>query len=485
MQALADKVLPVLNRVYSHLPYIPSCGWDKTASLKQPKSVALNKPYIEINPPTHLYWLVFDLDHSDCFIWEDKLPTPNLIVKSRDSGRSHVCYAIEPVCTTDNGLQHPKDYAKAVWHGLAIALEADELYTGRITKNPFCDDWHVIALHNYEYSLGELADSVTLPTKGTESSTELLSKDSRHWAMFDHLRFWAYPRVRSFRQSNTYEVWYDTLLRLARNCNSFTDNPKGPLKASCIKAAVKSVARWTWNKYTGSAIHRGIMALAHSDIPLESKQRLAARRTHQVRRESTEKKIRAAINNLRACGRRVTKAAVARIAQVSRQLVSSSYQHLFAETESVQHGVHKVTVPMNEKTGYDKNNQDETKGQLMNRLDDEYLQTAVAGERSDAGVLDPLNTPATFKQLCTHLVVMPRSDGLAPAFDYKARGRIAKVLLKEKVTVSEALDVAVELSMRSSAPEYHGMKVSQWVGYALGVLRRMREHRSDDNTVKW
>ncbi len=52
-------------------------------------------PDMQVNRPGFVSWLIFDLDHTKAMIWEDAgLPAPNLIVRNRKSGHSHLYYAI-------------------------------------------------------------------------------------------------------------------------------------------------------------------------------------------------------------------------------------------------------------------------------------------------------------------------------------------------------------------------------------------------------
>ncbi len=462
------EIHPALDRFYQQLAHIPHCGWSKASTLKQPKDYALNKAYIEANPPTHMSWLIFDLDHVNSWIWEDKLPPPNFIVRCKETGRSHISYAIEPVCTTENAHQHPIDYAQVIWQAMAEILKADNLYTGRITKNPFSDHWRTTPIHGYEYPLGELADYLTLPGKKQNTARrELDDIDSRHWDLFHHLRFWAYPRVKDYRRTSTYENWFETLFALAKNYNHFPDTPKGPLRESSLRATAKSVARWTWTKYTGSRINRGAMNLQDTDLPLESKQRLAAHRTHQVRRQSTEGKILAAIKNLDNNHQKTSKSAVARIVKVSRQTLARHYAHLFQDDFSVNYAVHKVTAVACGECRDDKKDQSN-----VIRLDD-IKGTVSKGERSEA---EQPPSPVTFREICQYLVDIPKIDGLKPCFSYDERGRIARVLRKEKATISEVLDIGFDLALRSRDPRYDYLKLSDWIGYSLGILRRIRNN---------
>ena len=97
-----------LNRVLTEAPYLPRCSDDKTATRVRPREYAIRYPYMQVNRPGFVSWLIFDLDHTKAMIWEDAgLPAPNLIVRNRQSGHSHLYYAIPPVCTTEAARSKP------------------------------------------------------------------------------------------------------------------------------------------------------------------------------------------------------------------------------------------------------------------------------------------------------------------------------------------------------------------------------------------
>ena len=137
--------------------------------------------------------------------------------------------------------------------------------------------------------------------------------------------------------------------------------PPPPLGArgKPLKATVKSVARWTWDRYTGCGrCHRGVMQL-DKDLPLIERQRLAAARTHDVRHKATESKVRAACRLLQQKGEALTQAAIGRVAGLTRQTVAT-YKHVLEEVlkpvavailggasgkaDDVKHGAHQVTA---------------------------------------------------------------------------------------------------------------------------------------------
>jgi hypothetical protein len=179
--------------------------------------------------------------------------------------------------------------------------------------------------------------------------------------LFEQLRFYAYSIVSREKEKGSFDTFNRLLEAYAYNANSFVK--KGfaeDLPLSSIKATVKSVARWTWDRYTGvGRCHRGAMNLDKA-LPLDERQRLAAARSADLRRRATESKVRAAARQLLASGGRLALAAVARIAGVSRQTIAN-YKHVLDEValpatavvkelvtaaaKTVKFGVHQVAGP--------------------------------------------------------------------------------------------------------------------------------------------
>ena len=158
------------------------------------------------------------------------------------------------------------------------------------------------------------------------------------------------------RESGSFATFTRKLEAYAHNRNSFhklgfMEN----LAQSSLKATVKSVARWTWDRYTGSGrCHRGVMQLDKS-LSLAERQRLAAVRTHDMRHKSTESRIRAARASLQQKGEALTQTAVGRIAGISRQTIAT-YRYVLddvlkpvlrlatAKALNVKYGVYQVTA---------------------------------------------------------------------------------------------------------------------------------------------
>lgn len=317
-----------LHRVLQEAAYIPRCSDNKTATRTRPREFAVRYPYMQINRPGLVSWLIFDLDHANSMIWEDAgLPAPNLIVRNRASGNSHLYYAITPVCTTEAARDKPIAFMKAVYAAFSIALRADpNFHSGPVAKTPGHPWWSTEELHNSVYELGALADYVDLAVAAPWAKRVKVDDiaHSRHCLLFEHLRHYAYSIVNRERQSGSYDGFVRWLDAKAHELNRFTvQGFAQDLPLSSLKATIRSIARWTWTNYTGSGrCKRGIMQL-DPELPLPARQSLAAERTHSERQKSTADRIRAACRLLRQRGESLTQMAIGRIAGVTRQTVAT------------------------------------------------------------------------------------------------------------------------------------------------------------------
>ena len=231
---------------YEKLPHKPYCSDDLGHGvIIRPKKTAIQKPYIQHNPPCLITSLVFDIDRSDAyFAWSDvNLPEPTWIAKNPENCHAHIGYMLAtPVCTTHRARQNVIEYLAKIEQAYSLALGADRGYSGLITKNPCHTAWenHIFDIEPYE--LNYLADFVEL----TELKTDLkeVSGLGRNCMMFDTVRFWAYKAIREHRGS-TFDIWLGKVLEQCQNANgAFIE----PLPYSEVKATAKSIARYCWKK---------------------------------------------------------------------------------------------------------------------------------------------------------------------------------------------------------------------------------------------
>jgi len=329
---------PLLFHFVSSSPYKPYCTDEKgTPLVIRQRRYAFMKRYVQHNPPDMCHWLTFDLDHGNPMIFKDHpLPAPNLVAMTRKTGRSHISYAIEAVCTSDAARMKPVQYLSAIQNAYTQILDADPGYTNFLTKNPLHDEWDITVFHDRIHSLGELADYTDLDrlpywTRKRAANDEQQGY-GRHVAIFHRLRFWAYDHITFHRdQGTTYERWMVVVLERCEVLNTFPE----PLPYSSIKATAKSVGKWVWTKYwpEGKPIRRGMMAatFAQSQLPLDlkTKQRLSSRRTAEIKRKNTEEKIIDAIGQMTAQGKKASMRAIAKMVDLSHPNLSKHYGHLF------------------------------------------------------------------------------------------------------------------------------------------------------------
>ena len=126
-----------MSRILEEASYLARCSDNKTAMRVRPREYAIRYPYMQVNRPGRVSWLVFDLDHTNSLIWEEHgLPPPNFIVRNRNSGNSHLYYAIAPVCTTERAREKPILYMKAVYDSMAALLKADpDYHSGPVARH--------------------------------------------------------------------------------------------------------------------------------------------------------------------------------------------------------------------------------------------------------------------------------------------------------------------------------------------------------------
>ncbi|MCE6086729.1 plasmid replicase [Acinetobacter baumannii] len=233
---------------YEKLPKKPYCSDDLGRGvIIRPKRTAIQKPYIQHNPPCLVSSLVFDIDRQDAyFAWSDaNLPTPTWIAKNRQNGHAHIGYMLlAPVCTTHRAKQNVIQYLAKIEQAYSLALGADRGYTGLITKNPCHGTWENHTFGAQPYDLNYLADFVELQELKTDLKE--VSGLGRNCMMFDTVRFWAYEAIRAFI-SGSPDSWYAEVLKVAINANgAFLE----PLPYSEVKATAKSIARWVWRNHT-------------------------------------------------------------------------------------------------------------------------------------------------------------------------------------------------------------------------------------------
>lgn len=252
-----------LDEVYR--PQRPLCSNQKDGGYKRrSRSDALDYAYIETNPLCVQSLIVADVDHGDFWAFEKyDLPAPTWRASTLFADSYHAVWALrDPICLTDAARRPPVNLLARVEAGLRRAVEADESYGGRITKNPLnvahTTTWgtnnETAANSLQAYGLRELAsalDYAHLLPKLYERSALRNSGVGRNVTLFDLTRNWAYRAVKRYWNS-CYSEWEETVLAYTvnKNLSVIADDWGDPLPSQEVKHLSRSIAKWIWRKFT-------------------------------------------------------------------------------------------------------------------------------------------------------------------------------------------------------------------------------------------
>ena len=336
----------------ANLPPKPYCSDDLRRLNIRPAKTARKYAYIQPNDPYNTRWVVFDMDlGAESFHqFEDKgTATPNLIVQNPENLNCHYLYLLKnPVWVKNTGKQAPQAYLNAIKTAMTAQLSADSRYSGLICKNPLNPQWRTTELHSHLHSLDDLAKYVDLSLPSIERDRAKAEKalidvviNGRNDHLFTVLRLFAYERIARYKgleSSRAYTMWQNAIENEAMRINTDFSNVLG---IGEIKSTAKSVSRWTWEHYdAGAKAQRGKMGFGETrntniELPMlpeeerKRRQSLSAELTNKHRKENTELQINQAIERLKANGEKVTKAGVAKLAGLAREVISRNYSHLF------------------------------------------------------------------------------------------------------------------------------------------------------------
>lgn len=231
------------------LPNKPYCMDEKPGfMLIRTKSIAVKKPYIQINPPLMTIYFIFDDDKTGSALsWFDaNLPQPLWTTQNPLNGHCHHCYKLEiPLCTSEFASVKAIKYAQAVYYAYALKMGADLSYSHLITKNPLHPQWRTTFWTDRAYSLDYLADFVDLPKK-LPKKLEVVGL-GRNVTMFEHGRHWAYKAIREYMYLDSSYEWERAVRTQLEKINTGFEQP---LPYNEVKATAKSIAKWVWQRFS-------------------------------------------------------------------------------------------------------------------------------------------------------------------------------------------------------------------------------------------
>lgn len=278
--------LELFKERLAHKPY---CSNDLGYGLKiLPKSLALQKKYIQHNKPLMAGWIVLDCDKAGAFELagqKSAVPPPNFIVYNQENGHCHIFYGLKaPVCTSELGRLKPLKLLSAIELALLDMFEADPLYTGLISKNPTHNAWELQEFQEDLWELGELQGWLDL---NKPAKSKIVIGVGRNCTIFDTVRKWAYKNVLSYRLAGAkVEAFQGAVLE---QCQSVNSTFSSPLLLAELQAIAKSIAKWVWKKYTGR-LPEDQWAKYVADTHTPEVQAKRGRRSGDVRLSATKEK---------------------------------------------------------------------------------------------------------------------------------------------------------------------------------------------------
>lgn len=292
-------------------PNNPYCSDDKSARFIRSLSSAIKRPYIQANPPHLRVWSIYDVDRAGgALAWDDAgLPPPSWAAANRENAHAHLVWGITAPVLVDSPdmRQGPLRYLCAVEAAFRERLQADQGYSGLITKNPAHPLWRTLRGPRISYELGELAEWVDLPKHLPKRKPQEIGL-GRNVTVFEWLRQYAYRHIRHYKTDvRNFVLWQSHLngKALSRNGDLIT-----PMDGREVWHIAKSVSKWTWRQFDIEASDARFAALQ------------AAQRSKGGRvRSASYEGLRADARLMRASG--MTQAAIADELGVSERSVRS------------------------------------------------------------------------------------------------------------------------------------------------------------------
>ncbi|MEN6437503.1 MAG: replication initiation protein [Syntrophobacter sp.] len=313
------------------------------------KEAALEQPYIQLHGVRRAY-LPFDIDEPGAaFSFEEAgLPPFTITVVNPGNAHAHGLYELEfPVLFPDSygeitARPKPVAFYRAVKEAYRQKLKADPGYVGMIVKNPLHGHWQTI-IHDRLYTLEELAEYVDIrqirPFEACNTDVALervgpIPEGYRNDVVFNLARKLTYPRVKT---CGSYEDLFGTTMNITTMLNMKCIPPL-PEREVC--QIVKSIARYCWHRrdvFNRNGRNRGacgfdplppVMEAQARQMEVNNRKVAGAAYAATIKRMKTEGKIKAALEDLRAKGKRPTKAAVAKMTGLNRDSVYL-YRHLW------------------------------------------------------------------------------------------------------------------------------------------------------------
>jgi len=316
------------DRFYANLSLKPYCSNNplQQGLLIRPKQTAFTYAYLQINNHWSDTYLIFDVDRDGAALaWDDAdILAPTFITINRENGHAHLVYELLTPVWKNAGLK-PIQWMKSIKRDFTEILGADAGFTGLISKNPNHKRWDVLDFGG-RHELVELSESAEMYQRRSNRPPKALqdqfAAQGESNFLFNGGRFYGYwvgRQCASLDELNS---------KLTTHLENLCISRSEPIRRRRIEYLAKAIADWVWPRrdhFGRSGRHRRTT----TDEELKQIRSDNAIKTAEIKQAATEEKIKKAISQFLREGRRITKAAIAREAGISREAVSRYYSHLF------------------------------------------------------------------------------------------------------------------------------------------------------------
>ena len=227
----------LLNYVNS-VPEITDYSTDKILRYKGHKEEALRFPYVRVNSPQNVAFMIFDIDQP--FVDHGVVPPPTFIVETPETKRCHAYYWLKyPV---RENVRHQRILEK-VARIYRVILEADRVILSQrlLSKNPLHNRWNYVPISEEAYVLTDLynraKDIYRVFGLDEEVIQSSYSSNSRNCLLFDSLRKFDFE---------TFDEYYQKALQLNPHIAALLG--KNPLHKSEVISIVRSIFKFKKEK---------------------------------------------------------------------------------------------------------------------------------------------------------------------------------------------------------------------------------------------
>ena len=137
--------------------------------------------------------------------------------------------------------------ASVIARGMTRRLHADPTYSNWLAKNPLHRQWRASWIVGQPFDLVTLLEPLDRDDVRPFARRSEMVGISRNWEVFEELRRFAYRNVLAYLEMGNPDAWRRHLLEEARAINiGFAL----PLHLGDLRQIARSVAKWTWRKFS-------------------------------------------------------------------------------------------------------------------------------------------------------------------------------------------------------------------------------------------